>query len=325
MHQRRIAAGILLMIGLGAGAALAQSYPAKPVRLVVPFGGGGAGVDLVARGTAQALSELWNQPVIVDNRPGASGIIAADLVAKSPADGYVLLFAEAPLLSVHPLVYPKLPYDPVRDFAPISSLAFIKQGLAVSSSLPVKNVREFLQYAKSKPGLLNYGSYGAASGPHLAMELFKRNTGIEVLHVPYKSPAAVVTDLMSGTLHSVIMGSSGNLVGASAQGRVRLLAVEGPNRSDVFPEVPTFEEAGLPGIRAPVWFGLVAPAGTPRTVVDKISRDLIKIIGTSVFREKVIGAGREPGGSTPEAFAALIRETTALWAPIVKAANITLD
>ena len=135
----------------------------------------------------------------------------------------------------------------------------------------------------------------------------------------------MVTDLMSGVLHSVIMGSSGNLVGASAQGRVRLLAVEGPRRSEVFPDVPTFEEAGLPGIRAPVWFGIVAPAGTPRPIVDKISRDLIRITGTAVFREKVIGAGREPGGSTPEAFATLIRDTTALWAPIVKAANITLE
>ena len=325
MSGRLIATGLALLLGLQVGVASAQTYPAKPVRLVVPFGGGGAGVDVVARGTAQALSDVWNQPVIVDNRPGASGIIAADLVAKSVADGYVLLFAEAPLLSVHPLVFPKLPYDPIKDFAPISSLAFIKQGLAVSTTLPVKNVREFLDYAKTKPGILNYGSYGTASGPHLAMELFKRNTGVEILHVPYKSPAAVVTDLMSGVLHSVIMGSSGNLVGASAQGRVRLLAVEGPKRSEVFPDVPTFEEAGLPGIRAPVWFGIVAPAGTPRPIVDKISRDLIRITGTAVFREKVIGAGREPGGSTPEAFATLIRDTTALWAPIVKAANITLE
>jgi len=310
---------------LGFSAVCAQTYPIKPVRFIVPFPAGGAGVDALARGTAQALSDIWRQPVVVDNRGGASGIIGAELAAKSAADGYTLFFAPDPVMSTHPLLFKNLPYDPIKDFAPITTLAILKQGLAVSAAIPVTTVQEFVNLARAKPDALNYGSLGSGSAPHLAMEFFKRVTDIKVAHVPYKGPAPLVTDLIGGTIHSTLLGTSGNLVAATAQGRVRLLAVEGPQRSTQFPDVPTFAEAGYAGFRAPAWFGIVAPARTPKAIIDKVNRDLVAIIRNAEFREKFIGAGRDPGGGTPEEFAALIQDSNRLWAPIVKALNITLD
>ncbi len=322
MKWLRIAAAAALV--LCCANALAQPFPARPVKIVVTFAAGGS-ADIFVRAMAPFLSVELGQPVIIENKPGAGNIIAAEYVARSPADGYTLLLAPDPVLATNPLLYSKLPYDAIKDFAPVSMLVRFGLGIVVSATLPVNSLQELVAYAKANPGKLNYGSFGPGTAPHLVMELFNSVAGVSIVHVPYKGVAPVLTDLIAGVVQASSM-SAGPAAPGVKSGRLRMLALDGSKRSPLMPEVPTFAEAGFAQVQAPAWWGLVAPAATPRAVIDRLHRDIVKVLKNPVFYEtNAVRQGYEPVGSTPEEFAAAIRDTTALWAPIIKGANIKLD
>ena len=287
--------------------ASAQAFPSKPVKLVVPFAAGGTN-DVFTRAMAPFLTAEWGQPAIVENRPGAGNIIAAD-----------------PALATNPLLYSKLPYDAIKDFAPVTLLVRFGLGIVVNTSVPATTLAEFVALARAKPGGYNYGSFGPGTAPHLVMEMFKSVAGVDIVHVPYKGVAPVLTDLAAGVIQSSAM-SAGAAMPQVKGGRLRMLALEGNKRSPLMPEVPTFAEAGFPRMQAPAWWGVVAPAATPRPVIDRLNRDFVKVLNNPAFAEpNAIRHGYEPVGNTPEEFAAAIRDTTALWAPVIKAANVKLD
>ena len=309
---------------LAPGSATGQTFPAKAVRIIVPFPAGGT-ADIFSRAMAPFLSNDWGQPVLVENRPGAGNIIAAETVARAPADGYTLLLAPDPVLATNPLLYSKLPYDAIADFAPVTTLVRFGIGIVVNATVPAQNLRELVALAKAKPGGLNYGSFGAGTAPHLVMELFKSVAGIDIVHVPYKGVAPVLTDLTAGVVQSTAI-SAGAAAPQVKAGKLRMLAVDGDKRSPLMPDVPTYAESGYPQMKAPAWWGIVAPAATPRPVIDKLHRDIVKVLNTPEFRDPhAIRVGYEPVANSPAEFAALIRDTTALWAPVIKAANIRLD
>ena len=301
-------------------AALAQ-YPTKPVHVVVPYPAGGA-VDSFARVLTQQLSELWGQPVVVENRPGASTMIGAEQVAKSPADGYTLLLtAELTLVTV-PHLYEKIPYDPLRDFAPITALVSATQALVANPSLPVKTVNDVVTLAKAKPGELTYGSFGIGSTGHLNMEVFQAMTGTRFNHIPYSGAGPAMNDVVGG--HVSLMFAALSIVKGSVQaGKLRMIGVGSDRRSSEFPDVPTISESGVPGFEAKSWFGLVAPAGTPPEIIKKINQDVTKVISDPAFARQYLAAqGLEPITGTPEQFAAFIRAETKKWGKVVKDANI---
>lgn len=305
-----------------AGGALAQAFPSKPVTFVVSFAAGGS-ADATTRALAQKLAVAWGQPVLVDNKPGGGTNIGTQYVARQPADGYTLLFATDAMV-VNTLLYRALPFDPWRDFAPVTVIAHLDQVMLIPASLPAANMREFVEYARANPGKLNYGSYGAGSPPHLAYELFKHITRTDIVHIPYKGVAPVVTDFMAGNLQTIVTGVYSALPLAKS-GKARVLAIEG-RRSPLLPDVPTFAEAGLPEMRAPAWWGYSVPAGTPAAIVAKLHRDIVAVVKDPEFRQRrLVDFGLEPVGNTPEEFTTLMKETMALWAPIIKAANIRVE
>ena len=322
---RRISIALLVLGALVAPLhASAQAFPSKPVKLVVPFAAGGTN-DVFTRAMAPFLTAEWGQPAIVENRPGAGNIIAAESVARSAPDGYSLFIASDPALATNPLLYSKLPYDAIKDFAPVTLLVRFGLGIVVNTSVPATTLAEFVALAKAKPGGYNYGSFGPGTAPHLVMELFKSVAGVDIVHVPYKGVAPVLTDLAAGVIQSSAM-SAGAAMPQVKGGRLRMLALEGNKRSPLMPEVPTFAEAGFPRMQAPAWWGVVAPAATPRPVIDRLNRDFVKVLNNPAFAEpNAIRHGYEPVGNTPEEFAAAIRDTTALWAPVIRAANVKLD
>jgi tripartite-type tricarboxylate transporter receptor subunit TctC len=301
MKWLRIAAAAALV--LCCAHALAQPFPAKPVKIVVTFAAGGS-ADIFVRAMAPFLSAELGQPVIIENKPGAGNIIAAEYVARSPADGYTLLLAPDPVLATNPLLYSKLPYDAIKDFAPVSLLVRFGLGIVVSAALPVNSLQELVAYAKANPGKLNYGSFGPGTAPHLVMELFNSVAGVSIVHVPYKGVAPVLTDLIAGVVQASSM-SAGPAVPGVKSGRLRMLAVDGGKRSPLMPDVPTFAEAGFAQVQAPAWWGLVAPAATPRAVIDRLHRDIVKVLKNPAFYEaNAVRQGSEPVGSTPAEFAA---------------------
>lgn len=311
-----------LLVGFSQQAALAQ-YPTKPVHVIVPYPAGGA-VDAFARVLSQPLSDLWGQQVLVDNRPGASTIIGAEQVAKSPADGYTLLLtAELTLVTV-PHLYEKIPYDPLRDFAPIVALVSATQALVATSSLPVKTVKDIVALAKEKPGELTYGSFGVGSTGHLNMEVLQAMTGVRLNHIPYNGAGPAMNDVIGG--HISLMLAALSIVRSNVEaGKLRMIGVGGDRRSSEFPDVPTISESGVPGFEAKSWFGLVAPAGTPLEIIRKINHDVSKVISDPAFAEKYLAAqGLEPIMGTPEQFAAFIRSETERWGKIVRDANIKI-
>jgi tripartite-type tricarboxylate transporter receptor subunit TctC len=319
-------ASAALLAAAPAQPAAAQSpgaYPNRPVKLVVPFPPGGP-LDIVGRTLAQKLTEAWGQSVVVDNRPGAGGNIGADAVAKSPPDGYTIVMGALSTHAVNPSLYAKMPYDAVKDFAPITLVAVTPNVLVVNASLPVGSAREFVAYAKANSGKLAFGSGSNGSAGHLAGELFKVETGIDVIHVPYKGGAPATQALLAGDTQFMF----DNLANAMPQvraGKLRALAVTTATRSKLAPELPTMAEAGLPGFDISTWFGLLAPAGTPRDVIARWNAEVTRILNSPDMRERLTLQGAEPAPTTPEQFAAFIQSEIPKYARIVKASGAKVD
>jgi tripartite-type tricarboxylate transporter receptor subunit TctC len=311
-----------LLVGFSQQAALAQ-YPSKPVHIVVPYPPGGA-VDAFARVLSQQLSDVWSQQVVVENRPGASTMIGAEQVAKSPADGYTLLLtAELTFVTV-PHLYEKIPFDPLKDFAPITALVSATQALVANPSLPAKTVKDIVALAKTKPGELSYGSFGIGSTGHLNMEVLQAITGVRFNHVPYTGAGPAMNDVIGG--HINFMFAALSVVKGNVQaGKLRMIGVGSDHRSREFPDVPTISESGARGFEAKSWFGLAAPAGTPADIIKKINKDVAKVLSDPAFADRYLAAqGLESIVSSPEQFVTFIRDETAKWGKVVKDANIKI-
>ena len=300
--------------------AQAQTFPARPVRLVVPFAAGGA-VDTVARTLGQKLGETWKQPVLVDNRPGAGGNIAADTVAKAPADGYTALITTQGF-AISPGLYKKLPFDAVKDFAPVTQLTSSYVILVANPQVPVTSVRELIAYAKARPGVVNYGSTGNGAPPHLLGELFKSRTGTDMLHVPYKGDAPLSQALLAGEVQIAFTPLAGVLQHVRS-GRLRALGVSSAARSATLPDVPTISEGGV-AFESTGWLGIFVPAGVPHDIVSQIQREMARAAFLPDMLERWPGWGYEPVGSTAEQFAAKFKEELATYARIIRDAGIAL-
>jgi tripartite-type tricarboxylate transporter receptor subunit TctC len=297
-----------------------QSYPVKSVRVIVPTAAGG-NPDFIIRPVVQKMSESLKQQFVVDNRPGASGIIGVELAARAPADGYTLLFAAIGHLATPPALYDKLPYDAVKDFAPVSNLVDTPFVLFVHPSVPAKTVKEFVALAKARPGQITYMSFGVGSFPQFLTELFSAMTGVKLLHVPYKGSAPAASALLAGEVMSGFdaMQTAMSLVRAK---RLRALAIGAEQRSPIAPEIPTFAEAGFPGAGGSAWFGLLAPANTPRDIVMKLNAEVVKALATPEIRQIFEPAGMHVVASTPEQFAALLRRDIDKFVKIAREAGI---
>ena len=310
----------VLLLAVLQPACAQDAFPSRPLKIIVPYPPGGT-ADAMARALGQELTTALGQPVVVDNRPGANTIVGAQAAARSPADGYTLLFTTDSTLTINPKLVKSLPYDPIKDFDPITLLAYQDLVLVANPAAGADTLEAFVALAKAKPGVLNYGSFGTGSQPHLAMEMLKQLTGIELEHIPSKGIAQVITDLLSGQVEVAFVGISA--AGLIKAGKVRGLATGGQNRSALFGDVPTFKEKGFPQMYARAWWGIVAPAGTPPAVVVKLNASLNGIIGDKEFQAKrMTSQGLEPVGSTPAAFAELIREDGKQWAKVIDLAGI---
>jgi len=315
-------------IALVAGAALAAqvahaAFPDHPLRMVVPFPAGGA-TDLMARALAQELGTALGQQVVIDNRGGAGGAIGAEAVANAPKDGYTLLFATMGTQAINPALYPKLRYEPLRDFAPISLTHLTPRVLVVSSGLPARSVKELIALAKQKPGSLTYGSAGNGSSSHLAGALFARDAGVDMVHVPYKGSAPLLTDVLAGRV-DMTFDSYAIYEEHLKSGRVRVLASTGARRMPSLPQVPTIAEAGLPGYELSNWLGLMAPAGTPPDVLRTLHAATVKAMAAPSQKTQLEPLGIEPVSSTPEAFAKTIRDEQKRWADVIRQGRISAD
>ncbi len=304
---------------LAGGFAHAQNFPLKPVRLVSGFPAGGAN-DYHARVLAQKLTEFFNQSVIVENRGGAGGTIAADAIAKAAPDGYNLLMGFGSL-AVAPSVYEKLPFDVIKDFTPVSLACRIQNVLVVPSALPAKNVKELIALAKAHPGKMNYASSGTGATPHLSAEMFKSLAKVDIAHIPYKGDTPAFVDLLAGQVDMMITVVQSTLVHIES-GKLRPLAVTGNHRTASLPKVPTMQEAGLPGYELTSWFGVMGPPNLPRELLDRLNSAVVKAVAQKDVQDKFVAGGSEPESSTPEQFAQLIRDDIAKFARVVKAAGI---
>ncbi|MBI2960344.1 MAG: tripartite tricarboxylate transporter substrate binding protein [Betaproteobacteria bacterium] len=322
MKKLCFAVAVAIVSALVSAFASAQ-YPARPIRLIVPYPPGGP-VDNVGRIFAQQLSPGLGQPVVVENRPGAAGTIGAEAVAKSPADGYTLLLGTTGTLASAPSLYPNLGYDPAKSFAPISLLASGPYLVVVSSSLSANSLRDLIELAKSKPGQLNFGSAGTGNPLHIAGEMFKTTAGVDLVHVPYKGAVPALTDLMAGRIQ-IIIANIDVFTAAIATGKIRILAVAGPKRLAQLQNVPTAAEAGLPGFEVSNWFGLVAPRGTPNDAIARLNAEVSKALATRQVQDSLLNRGLEPGGGLPEQFQTLISAEGARWSRAVKASGAKLD
>src|SRR5512145_3433168 len=293
--------------------ALAQDYPNRPVRLIVTVPPGGA-ADFIARLVGGKLGDALGQPVLVENRGGAGGTIAADAVAKAAPDGYTLLQNSITTHGVGPHLYSKLPYDPVKDFSAVSGLALLPLIMAVNAELPAKTVNDVVALAKKEN--LNFASSGNGGAPHMAAELFKSVTGAPITHVPYKGSGPAVADLVGGRVQ-VMFDAAPSLIQHVRGGRLRVLAAASPQRNRLLPEVPTFAELGYPKVAVSLWYGLLVPAGTPPAIVERLNRETAKALGSGDVREKLLAQGAEPMPGSPQAFASFMQEEMAKWAPVV--------
>jgi tripartite-type tricarboxylate transporter receptor subunit TctC len=312
---------VALLLALACHAGFAQ-YPAKPVKMIVPFPPAGA-TDVVGRIVAQKLSERWGQAVLVENRPGAGGSIGSDVVAKAAPDGYTLLMATTSTHSIGPSLS-KLPYDPIKDFAPIVHVANVPNVLVVSPVLAAKTVDELVAYAKANPGKLNYASSGNGTIVHLNAELFKLLTGTDFQHVPYKGTALSIPDLANGQI-AMLFDSLASVMPHVRSGRVRPIAINAGKRSALLPDLPTLAEAGLPAFDTYTWFGMFAPARTPADIVAKVQADVVAALEAPDLRERFAAVGAEPVGSTAGEFTQRILADTAKWARVIKAANVKVQ
>jgi len=312
-----------------AGSAFSQAaWPSKPVRIVVPFAAGGT-TDILARAIAPELSKVFGQPFIVDNRGGAGGNLGADIVAKSPNDGYTLLMGTVGTHGINRALYPKLPYDPFKDFAPITLVAAVPNVMVMNAdkakALNINTVPEFIAYAKQNPGKLNMASSGNGTSIHLAGELFKSRTGTFMVHFPYRGSGPALLDMLGGNM-DVMFDNLPTSLPHIKSGKLKALAVTSSQRSGVLPDIPTIEEVGkLKGFEASSWFGLLAPAGTSTNTIQRIQQEVAKALGSPEMKEKLIAQGANPSGNTPAQFAALIDAEHKKWAPVVKASGAKID
>jgi tripartite-type tricarboxylate transporter receptor subunit TctC len=302
--------------------ALAQAWPGKPIKVIVNFPPGGA-ADQIARAITLPLQEALGQPVIVDNRAGAGGNIGGDALAKSPPDGYTLLLTSGGLVSINPAIYPKMSFDPARDIIPVAAAARVLVFLEVKPSLPVKDAKEFIAYAKANPGKLTYGSPGNGSSPHLAGEMFKDMTQSFSVHVPYRGAALAMQDLLGGQVD--FMFDPGIGLNHVRAGKLKLLAVGSPKRSPLFPDVPTLSEVGLKGFDADTVFGFYAPTGTPAAIVTRLNSEINKILSTQAVKDRIAGLGGEVAPMTPAEFGAKAHEDTARFGKLIKDRRISGD
>ncbi|MDB5727756.1 MAG: uncharacterized protein JWQ00_961 [Noviherbaspirillum sp.] len=309
-----------LLLGLsGLAAHAADAYPSKPINFIVPYPPGGI-ADNYSRALGQRLSDRLGQPVIIENKPGGSLIVGTQAAAKAAPDGYTILLASVSSLAINVGAFKKLPYDPVRDFAPVSMAFYTPLYLMVSPELPVKSVKDLIALAKANPGKLSFASLGHGSSLHLGMELFKTTAGIDLLHVPFKGTTTALPDLMQGRVDMIFDG--GAFLPHAATGKLRLLAVSSPQRISSVPDVPTMAEAGVPGYDIVIWFGIVTPAGTPRPIVDRLSKEIAGIVKEPAFRERFVTTGVEPASNTPEAFAEMIKKETVKWTTLLRQSNV---
>jgi tripartite-type tricarboxylate transporter receptor subunit TctC len=312
-----------LLVLIIATAASAQSYPDKSVRMVVPFAAGAGSNDIMARLVAQKLSDALGQQFVVDNRPGASGIIGTDIVAKAPPDGYTVLMMSL-TFTVNPSLFSKLPYDTVRDLIPVTMVASAPLMLVVHPSVPAKSVTEFIAYAKANPGKLNFGSGGPGTTPHLAGEMIKTVAGIQVTHIPYKGGAPALTDLVAGQIQFMCENIPGTLPFAKA-GKLRALAVTDLKRSPLLPELQTLDEAGLKGYQIVGWNGLFVPAGTPQPIVNRLNAEVVKALALPDVKDRLATLGADAVGDTPQHFAVFIKAEIPKWAKVVKDAGLKIE
>ena len=328
-HARsNLAAWTLALIGWCTHATGAQAgeaamdFPNRPVRLVAAFAVGGS-VDIVARLLAQKLGDAWGQQVVVDNRPGAGGNVSAEIVARAPNDGYTLYICAASFV-VNPILYARAPYDPVKDFAPVSLVSVVQNVLVVYPKLPATSVKEFIALANARPGQIHYASTGSGTSGHLIMELFKAMAGVNLLHVPYKAVGQAQSDLIGGQVSAWFPTAPGALPHIQA-GRMRVLAVAGAKRSPALPDVPTVSEAGVPGFEAGTWYAVLTPARTPRAVVSRINGSLVAVLKQPDVRERLSGMAIEPVGSSAEELARHIRNEMPKWARVIKQSGARVD
>jgi len=298
------------------------AYPTRAVQIVVPYTPG-TGADILSRTLGPKLAERWKVAVITDNRPGATGNIGAEFVSKAAPDGHTVLFTATSFGTTPPL-FPKLPFDPVKSFAPVVLIATSGLALVVHPQLPVKSVKEFIQLAKRRPGQMHYSSPGNGGPQHLAMELLKLETGIEIVHVPYKGLAGAITDLMGGHVQAMISATQ-TAASSVRAGRLRVLAVMSPERSAAFPDAPTFKEQGFPNLEVETWYGAFAPAGTPVSVVARINSDINAVLQLPDIRDVLANQGMVPRGGSPEQFGDMVRKELARWVRVVNAAKIKAD
>lgn len=300
-----------------------DKFPSKPITIIVPFSAGGT-TDILARIVGVKLGETTGQTVIIDNRPGAGGNIGSSMVSKAKPDGYTLLMGTVGTHAINQTLYPKLNFDPIKDFAPLTRVANLPNLLVVHPSVPVKTVQDLISYAKANPGKLNFGSSGNGSSIHLSGELFKNMTGVDMQHVPYKGSAPAVTDLLGGQI-SMMFDNMPSAIQHVKSGKLRPIAVTTAKRSPALPNVPTIAEAGVKGYEATSWFGLLAPAGTPPAVVNRLNADLVKILAMPDVKKQMAEQGADAYSETPAAFAGFIKSETAKWAKVVKASGAVVD
>lgn len=314
---------LAILIGVVPGFVAAQGYPSRPVHLVNPFTAGGP-VDLLARAVGQKLNEAWGQPVIIETRAGAAGNIGIEYVAKQPADGHTLLVMPTGNAVVNPHIYPKLPYDTFRDFAPVTLLATVENVLVVHPSVKAGTVQELIALSKSSPGKLTFASPGVGSQAHVAGEMLKQMAVVSMLHVPYKGMAPAMSDLLGGQVSFMFLSMSSALKQVQA-GKLRALGVASLKRSSAAPDLPTVAEQGLPGFEAVSWYALMAPAGTSAEIVDKIAADSARALRDSAVRERLLGLGANPVGNTPAELLAMLRREHAFWGEFIRKAGIKAE
>ena len=305
------------------GTAFAQSFPEKPIRFVVGFTPGGPS-DILARALGQKLAERWNQQVVVENRPGAGGNVAAEAVARSAPDGYTWLLGNNSILATNQTLYRSLPYDPVKDFAPVSLVAMQPNILVVNPQLPVNSVTDLISYARKYPGKLNYASSGSGAAAHLAGELFKTMAGVDLVHVPYKGAQPALTDVIAGQVQ-VMFATSASVIPFVKAGKLRALAVTSAQRSPSVPDLPTVSEAGVAGFEAITWHGVVVPSATPAPLVERLNRDIVAVLGAPDLRERLAALGAEVLAGTPREFADYIAAEIPKWAKVVRDSGAKIE
>lgn len=310
-------------LGLFTANVVAQSYPNRPIRLIVPFAPGG-GVDFIGRAFAQRLAQYLEQPVIIDNRGGAGGIVGGELAARAAPDGYTLIMGNNSTHAVLPAVTAKMPYDSIKDFTPISLIAGTQNLLVANTALPARTVKEFIELARARPGQFNYGSAGEGSQTHLAGELFRHVMDIKMTHIPYKGAGPGYVALLGGEIHVMF----GTILGSLSQvqaGRLRALAITGEKRSQILPNVPTLLEQGVAGFEPGLWYALLGPAGMPRPVAARLHQEAVQVVQAPDFRKVLVAQGSEPVGGTPEECAATIKKELGIWTKLVREAGLRVN